>query len=214
MRLLIYSDVHGNLPAFEKMISLEDGIFGYICLGDLVNYGPWSNDCVDLANSLPNSVLIKGNHEVDFINGFYEGNNRLVKDFFNKTYSNFTRVEILKNFIQEYQLDNFICKHTLSDNYIYPDTKLILDNDYIIGHSHHQFKYFNNNHILYNSGSVGQNRMFINEMNYLIYDSDLKIIEMKSAIFNLDLIISEMKKLHYPDDCIGYYANKKRKNNY
>lgn len=208
MKILIYSDVHGNLPAFEKMISLEKEINSYICLGDLVNYGPWSNECVDLALSLPNSRLIMGNHEEAFINGFYPGTNPLVQDFFKMTYSGFNKVGIIKNFLEEIKLDKFICRHTIGGNYIYPDTDLLLDNNYIIGHSHHQFKYKNNDFVLYNSGSVGQNRKFINELNYLVYDSDLKSIEMKSALYDIDIILNEMKNRSYPENCINYYFNK------
>ncbi|MDP3312574.1 metallophosphoesterase [Lutibacter sp.] len=208
MKILIYSDVHGNLPAFEKMITLEKNVDGYICLGDLVNYGPWSNECVDLAMSLPNSRVIKGNHEEAFIEGFYRGTNSLVQKFFNITFSNFQRKESIESFLAETILDKFICKHTIRDNYIYPDTQILLDNNYIIGHSHHQFEYKNNNFVLYNAGSVGQNRKYINESNYLIYDTDLKIIEMKSVWYNIDLVINEMKYLSYPIECINYYRNK------
>lgn len=211
MKILIYSDVHGNLPAFEKMISLEKEINKYICLGDLVNYGPWSNECVDLAVSLPNSTLILGNHEEAFIKGLYPGTNPLVQDFFKTTFSKFNKFETIKKFELETKLDDFICRHTIGNIYIYPDTDLVLDKNYIIGHSHHQFKYINNNFILYNTGSVGQNRMFINELNYLVYDSNLKSIEMKSAIYDLNIVINEMKNLAYPKNCLDYYINKKRK---
>jgi hypothetical protein len=47
MRILIYSDVHNNLPAFEQMLKEVVHCEAYISLGDLVNYGPWSNECVD-----------------------------------------------------------------------------------------------------------------------------------------------------------------------
>lgn len=212
MKILIYSDVHGNLPAFEKMIVLEEmNVEGYICLGDLVNYGPWSNDCVDLAMSLPNSTLIMGNHEEAFIAGFYPGTNPLVQDFFKITYANFKRNEIIKSFLKETVLDKFVCTHTINNDYVYPDTQVLLENNYIIGHSHHQFKYNSNNFDLYNSGSVGQNRKYINELNYLVYDSDLKSIEMKSATYDLDLVINKMKSLSYPENCINYYINKKTK---
>jgi predicted phosphodiesterase len=208
VKVLIYSDVHGNLPAFEKMLKEEESCDGYICLGDLVNYGPWSNECVDLAVSLPNSILIMGNHEEAFINGFYPGTNPLVKDFFKMTFSNFKRKEIITSFVAESKLDAFICTHTINNSYIFPDTEVILDNNYIIGHSHHQFQYNNNNFTLYNSGSVGQNRKYINEINYLMYDSDSKSIAMKSIIYNIDIVVNEMIQLSYPKDCINYYRNK------
>ena len=208
MKILIYSDVHGNLPAFEKMLKKEGSCDGYICLGDLVNYAPWSNECVDLAISLPNSVLIMGNHEEAFINGFYPGTNPLVQDFFKMTFPSFQKKEVIASFVSESKLDTFICKHTINNSYIFPDTQVVLDNNYIIGHSHHQFQYNKNNFTLYNSGSVGQNRKYINEINYLIYDYDLKIITMKSITYNIDFLVKEMIHLSYPSDCINYYRNK------
>lgn len=211
MKILIYSDVHGNLPAFERMLKEEGSCDGYICLGDLVNYAPWSNECVDLAVSLPNSILLMGNHEEAFINGKYPGTNPLVQDFFEMTFSSFKKTEIIKSFAVDSQLDDFICKHTINNSYIFPDTQVNLNNNYIIGHSHHQFEYKNNNFTLYNSGSVGQNRKYINEINYLVYDVELKSITMKSVIYNIDIVINEMKHLSYPIDCINYYFNKSRK---
>lgn len=208
MKILIYSDVHGNLPAFEKMLKVEGVCDGYICLGDLVNYAPWSNECVDLATSLPNSVLIMGNHEEAFINGFYPGTNPLVQDFFKMTFPSFQKKEVITSFVSESKLDTLICTHTINKSYIFPDTQIILDNNYIIGHSHHQFQYNNNNFTLYNSGSVGQNRKYINEINYLVYDSDSKSITMKSLIYNVDIVVNEMIRLSYPVECVNYYRNK------
>ena len=66
MRYFI-SDIHGNLPALEKFVSKinerEDIIF---MLGDLVNYGPWSNECIELLDTLSNVKYIMGNHEKYF----------------------------------------------------------------------------------------------------------------------------------------------------
>ncbi|MEO8405916.1 MAG: metallophosphoesterase, partial [Chitinophagaceae bacterium] len=144
MRILIYSDVHGNLPAFETVIKAADTCDQYICLGDLVNYGPWSNECVDLALSLPSSVMLMGNHEEAFIDGRYPGSNPLVQLFFATTITDFKRKEEIKKFIPEYKLDDYLCRHTILDKNIYPDTDVVLDANYIIGHSHHQFRYESN----------------------------------------------------------------------
>ena len=210
MRILIYSDVHGNLPAFENMLKEAGQCEAYISLGDLVNYGPWSNECVELALTLPNSTLLMGNHEEDYLRGTYTGTNNLVQQFFDHTITSFTRLDAIKNFLSEYQLDDFLCIHTIPGQYIYPDTRIMLDKNYIIGHSHHQFRYENNNYILFNSGSVGQNRKYINSANYLIYETETKIIEMKSFVYDLDLMLSHMKTLEYPRDCIAYYMSKER----
>jgi predicted phosphodiesterase len=212
MKTLIFSDVHGNLPAFEAMLETEKDCDKYICLGDLVNYAPWSNECVDLALSLPNIVLIMGNHEQAFIEGQYPGQNELVKQFFSKTIADFKKQNEISLFINDYVLDNYSCQHTILDQYIYPDTSVSLDNHYIIGHSHHQFRYQNKDFVLYNAGSVGQNRLYINVINYLIYDTTTKDITMKSQTYDVNIVLTEMKTRNYPPVCIDYYAQKKRLN--
>jgi len=210
MKVLIFSDIHGNLPAFEKMLQKEKDCEQYICLGDLVNYGPWSNECVSLAKSLENVTLIMGNHEEAFINGFYPGENVLVQEFFKKTYKNFKEFDSIKEFAENCKLGKYTCTHTILSQYIYPDTNVELDGNYLIGHSHHQFEYNNNGFTLFNSGSVGQNRKFIDIINYLIYDTETELIEMKYLEYNPDIIINEMRLMKYPEICVSYYSEKKR----
>lgn len=210
MRILIYSDVHGNLPAFEEMLQKEGVCDGYICLGDLVNYGPWSNECVDLAVSLPNSVLLMGNHEEIFTTRYIQEDNSLIKLFFDFTIKSFTKFNEINRFLPYYKVGNFICIHTIQNRYIYSDIDIELSNNYIIGHSHHQFRYSNNGFEVYNAGSVGQNRKYINVANYLIYNIETRIIEMKFMKFDIDRVLSKMETLDYPEDCIKYYRNKKK----
>jgi predicted phosphodiesterase len=49
MKLAVYSDVHGNLPALKAFIrhSVECGVRGYEFLGDAVNYGGKPEECLD-----------------------------------------------------------------------------------------------------------------------------------------------------------------------
>ncbi len=207
---LIYSDVHGNLPAFEAILKDCGEYDASACLGDLVNYGPWSNECVDLAISLKNPALIMGNHEEAFIEGKYPGENKLVQQFFNQTIREFDRVREIKTFSEKQQLDRFTLQHTFNNQYIYPDTTVELDGNYLIGHSHHQFHSQNNGFDLYNAGSVGQNRKVINVADYMLYDSQTQKITLKSVRYDLDLLISEMKLKNYPEECLAYYLNKQK----
>jgi predicted phosphodiesterase len=84
MNILIFSDIYGNLPAFEKLLKVESGVDGYINLGDVVNYAPWSNECVEIIAGLKNCYNIKGNHEDYFITNKCDVVNPLVLDFFYK----------------------------------------------------------------------------------------------------------------------------------
>ena len=211
MKTLIYSDVHGNLPAFETMLETVGDCDAYISLGDLVDFGPWSNECVDLALSLPNSTLLMGNHEEDFVNGFHSGPNKLADCFFETTIGSFAREREISQFLQCFTFNDFKCQHTINGENIYPDTLLTLDDNYIIGHSHHQFVYSNSGYQLYNSGSVGQNRKFINICNYLIHYSNSNVFELHGIPIDIDKVIQEMRSRSYPQICIDYYTAKARK---
>jgi predicted phosphodiesterase len=64
MRIAIISDVHGNLPALEGFFDHIDGlkIDRTLCLGDLVGYNPWPNECVDMVRE-SGFPTIMGNHD-------------------------------------------------------------------------------------------------------------------------------------------------------
>lgn len=58
----IIGDVHANLPALETVLSAAD-CASWICIGDIVGYGPFPNECVDrIAGTAALSVA--GNHDL------------------------------------------------------------------------------------------------------------------------------------------------------
>lgn len=210
MQYLIFSDIHGNLPAFEKMLKAEPAVNGFISLGDVVNYGPWSNECVDLLESLP-ATRLKGNHEEDFLSGQYPGKSELVKLFFNICIRDFTREKQIRRYQESIQLGNYKCVHTINNAYIYPDSVIEVSGNYFIGHSHHQFDRQGENFHVINVGSVGQNRKEIDVINYALFDPDNGKLELKSLTYDVDPVIQKMRALDYPKECIDYYMNKPRR---
>jgi diadenosine tetraphosphatase ApaH/serine/threonine PP2A family protein phosphatase len=63
MRILIISDIHANLTAFETVLGDARGQWDYVwCLGDVVGYGPDPNECVDLLRTMPH-LCLAGNHD-------------------------------------------------------------------------------------------------------------------------------------------------------
>lgn len=207
MDILVYSDVHGNLPAFEKVLETEK-CQAHICLGDLVNYGPWSNECVDLALSLPNSLVIKGNHEQDFLDNRYSGSNDLARLFFDTTIQSFDRHGEIARFPSLYRYLGFLFLHTINQGRIYPDTSITLDENYFIGHSHHQFSYTNSGFWLHNPGSVGQNRKDVRVSNYMVVCGETLQVRRGSVEHDIKIVISKMRSLNYPAECIEYYVSK------
>jgi len=202
------SDIHGNLPALEMVIASEK-VDGYLVLGDVVNYAPWSNECVDMLSSLSNCVCLMGNHEEYFINGEFSGKNDLVTSFFNQCIKDFDRFEIISNYKKDYLFYDYSCVHTIENKYIFHDTEVNLDKNYLIGHSHQQYQRVTNNYSLINPGSVGQNRKYINIINYMIYDSDKNSFEQNQLKYDIGLVLDKMKNENYPQECINYYKDKK-----
>jgi putative phosphoesterase len=211
LKIAFYSDIHGNLPALEIAIKESGNVDGYIVLGDVVNYGPWSNECVAMIEDLQNCKKIRGNHEDFFIAGQYDFDNYLVNEFFNHCYPKFEEVALIQAYVEELQFEDFTCIHTLEDRYIFQDTDITLDKNFIIGHSHRQYKIGRNGYTLLNPGSVGQNRQYINEINFLIYESSTQNVDFRSVLYDVDVVIDQMVKMEYPEICLDYYRDKPRK---
>lgn len=63
MRLLVISDIHANLPAFEAVLNDSKGEWDCIWfLGDLIGYGPNPNECVTLLRQYDH-IALSGNHD-------------------------------------------------------------------------------------------------------------------------------------------------------
>jgi predicted phosphodiesterase len=63
MRYLLISDIHSNLYAFEAVLNDAKGLFDKIwCLGDMVGYGPFPNECIELLLTYDH-LCIAGNHD-------------------------------------------------------------------------------------------------------------------------------------------------------
>ncbi|MBN8787401.1 MAG: metallophosphoesterase family protein [Terrimonas sp.] len=65
MTIILFSDIHANLPAFQKMLEAlaNERIDAIFCLGDLVGYNVWPNEII---NEIRNRRIptIAGNHDV------------------------------------------------------------------------------------------------------------------------------------------------------
>lgn len=216
MKIVVFGDVHGNLIALEKLIKIEKQETDlFVSHGDVVNYGPWTNECVSLLKNINNLKLLKGNHEKYFIEGFYDGKNEIAKSFFEFCYNKFDKnlVSTISEYENQFLISDFKIQHTIQDQYIFEDTKiedLAINSNYIFGHSHQQFLRFKDEFKLYNTGSIGQNRGLINLSCYLKMDTEKKTVEMKSFVHDINSVISKMKCDKYPQICIDYYNSKKR----
>ena len=65
MRYGVISDVHGNLHALTAVVAdLQGrGVDAWLCVGDLIGYGPQPNECVEMVAEL-GATSVAGNHEL------------------------------------------------------------------------------------------------------------------------------------------------------
>lgn len=214
MKNLILGDIHGNILALEKVIKLEKNSYDLlVCHGDVVNYGPWSDECVDLLESIP-CIKLMGNHENYFIQKKYSDTNNLASTFFDFCSERFNRANEILNYSEYFESEMVLIQHTINNRYFFPDTEIFtlnLSKDTVIGHSHYQFILENNEGFrLINTGSIGQNRQFINIVNYIKYNTLTKEVELCSIKYDVEVLINEMIIRKYPEICINYYQNKNK----
>lgn len=210
MNWAVISDVHGNLPALEAVLAdsgSEAG--GFICLGDVVNYGPWSNECLELIVSLPGIVFLEGNHEALFLGKeSVEDENPLVQQFYHAASAGFRCQELIQRLPLEHTMEGFLFTHTFGHMKIYPDTDFVPPQDCFVGHTHHAFDVIRHGHRVVNPGSVGQNRKHLDRACYAMFDSETREVDLRHIGYDVDRLLSEMSARHYPEPCLAYYRSK------
>jgi predicted phosphodiesterase len=209
----IFSDVHGNLPALERFVeATRSTADAYLCLGDVVNYGPWNDECLEIVRSLPGIVYLQGNHERLFLEiDDPKTEKPLVRDFYSHSRRFFSRKELLGDLAATCDLGDYRCTHTIDGRYVYADTRIEISRNYIIGHSHHQFEILRGGRRLVNSGSVGQNRSCIDVISYLLFDSTTGKPTLCEEPSPIDQFVRELVARQYPKHCVDYYLSKRRR---
>lgn len=104
MRSLILTDIHANLPAFQKVLEDAGNWDKVIFLGDIANFGPNPKECVDLLRSL-DPVCIMGNHDY-LISGAWGKRNSF--DEWSRDQLNQSQLDWIKTFSDHGIIDNSI----------------------------------------------------------------------------------------------------------
>jgi predicted phosphodiesterase len=211
MKVAVFSDVHANLPALETFVDATRGeVDSYLCLGDVVDYGPWNDECLDLVGSLPGIVFLEGNHERLFRGEEpIDDKPELAQLFFHASHQSFTRRGAIEDLSETAVVGEFRAEHTIAGLRLYANTPIDVTGKHFVGHSHYQFRRdFPGGGVLVNCGSVGQNRRRIDRVNFAVYDTETGEIRLDERPYPLDRFLSELEDRHYPEPCIRYYRRK------
>lgn len=177
MKVVVISDIHSNLSAFEAVIKNLPEFDILICLGDIVGYGPQPNEVVERLRELQPDIVLLGNHDHAVITGITTGFSELASAAIDWTRQNVTRenVQYLSTLRPS---SRFECENVQGalfhgsprdplSEYIYP----IISKDeagsliqeagaslVLLGHTHIPMSYSFADKMLANPGSVGQPR--------------------------------------------------------
>lgn len=211
MIVAVFGDVHGNLPALEVFLSSVEGVAErFICLGDVVDYGPWNDECLERILALPNVCLLQGNHERLFLGqDDIAKESPLVQQFVLASLTRFTRSDLIEGLPLSIELNGrFMCIHTIGLQRIFPDTKIEIDRDYVVGHSHHQYLIERSGRLIVNPGSIGQNRRRIDRVEWALFDTQTEDFSFHSEPWDVASFIQVLRRSGYPTACIQYYEGK------
>jgi putative phosphoesterase len=204
MRICIFSDIHGNGPAFrvahELIISERADI--NLFLGDLCGYYFDQRETFAMLQTIPNLISLKGNHDSIFlriVNKDEDLRQTYVKRYGNSM-ENLLRSDVgdliqwLSDLPKSYLCDSLslACYHgspwSNLEGYVYPDSSLekfenYPDSIFVLGHTHYPMVRKVRDKLIVNPGSLGQPRNG-GWPSYALLDFPSKQVVLKEVIYD------------------------------
>jgi diadenosine tetraphosphatase ApaH/serine/threonine PP2A family protein phosphatase len=232
MKFALISDIHGNIEALEAVVNdaRARGLERFLCLGDVVGYGPSPAECVDLVQSL-HCPVIRGNHDqfaaTDIkLDGCNE-DARASLEWTREQLSDDQR-KWLGQLPLTAMMGNFVIAHA---NLIDPgyfgyvrdedDADLCLTKQSVpvcfIGHTHVPAIFIHGEGVtptevtnsyaiqpgtktLVNVGSVGQPRDGDPRAAYVVYDAGAQIFTFQRITYNIEKTQERLREIGLPED--------------
>ncbi len=218
MKIAILSDIHGNDLALRAVLQEIDklNVDKILLLGDYVGYYYNVNVLFSLIDGY-DKELIKGNHEILLQQTLYD--NEMSAEIQKKYGSG---IEYAKKNLSNKQIDYLVnlpekkkikidglsilmCHGSPWDicEYIYPNPSakvkqkfMEYDADFIfIGHTHRPFVFEQDNKVLMNVGSVGQNRVIGGVASWGFLDTANKMHLIKETYYDIKKLIEQVKTI-------------------
>ncbi|HDI02761.1 MAG TPA: metallophosphoesterase, partial [Candidatus Aenigmarchaeota archaeon] len=208
MRIVIFSDIHANLPALERVLESIRDKYGnpdyMLCAGDLVGIGPFPNEVCSVLRKIKNLICVKGDFDQAVIDGNLKGFDPILGDTIRWTREVLTE----ENMDFLFDLDgyraiklggfNVLLLHGSPEDYL--TGKIVkmepLENlqryfestnaDIIVcGHGHIPFfKEFNGRYVI-NPGSVGQPKDNVKKACYVFMDLATREMVFERVDYNI-----------------------------
>jgi len=219
MRLLVISDIHGNLTALNRVLDSSGGYDLAICAGDIVGYGPNPGECVDAIKGL-HAACVTGNHDAEVAGGESFGANPAASQAIriHKRLLSTQQTAWLRGLPRRLELDLAGVKVAVFHGspvqplreYVFPhDARMLADHfleltgtDVIIlGHTHMPCEVRTEKGLILNPGSVGQPRDGDPRASYAVMETSGDDVEVTigRAEYDIDLVASRMRERGLPE---------------
>jgi predicted phosphodiesterase len=212
MKIGIFSDVHGNLYAFESIYNelKKEGCDLHLFLGDVCGYYFGQNEVIDMLREIPNLEALAGNHDIMFLKSREDKN--LLKAYTERYGLSFEllastispeNLDFLRRLPKEFHLGRYGLAGfhgspwSYLEEYVYPDSPTerfdTLEYDIVfLGHTHWAMDMIRERIRIVNPGSAGQPRDG-GWPSYAVYDAGNKKLEVKRVNYNVNALIADIK---------------------
>lgn len=204
MKLALISDIHGNLEALDAVLNeiKKRKIKKIYCLGDVVDYGGSSNQCIEIIRK--NKILsVMGNHDLNTVTlekyQWFNSTSKKALKITNKLLTEKNKKFLLK-LPKKLLIENMFLVHASPRNnlyeYVYPEAENSVFEEFFkiakkqiiaMGHTHFPFIRKINDNLIINPGSVGQPRDNNCKASFCVLDN----ITLKAKIIRIDYDIKK-----------------------
>jgi putative phosphoesterase len=209
MRVAVISDVHGNRVALDAVLEDMPRVAGVLCAGDVVGYGPWPGECVDLVRR-EGATTVMGNHDRAVVqdtgfrfNSMAKAGVEYARDVLDDEHFEYLaglpeerlaaggRVKIVHGHPND--PDHYTRPHEFSP-------RLLDDEDVLVmGHTHVQHHEKYSEGIVMNPGSVGQPRDGDPDAAYAVLDLDRMDVEERRVGYDIDAVRDAVADADLPE---------------
>lgn len=220
MEIAVISDVHGNSVALKRVLDDMPDVDQLVSLGDVVGYGPYPRECVELIQEHA-AVSLYGNHEsylddpprCSGNNGAYKGILH-AKDELTGGQLQWARNRPMREVVDEtlgvaHGHPNpetpfaYVRQSNVTD--LIPRLRDSVYDLLAVGHSHVQFKqdlrkFHEDAGIVFNPGSVGQPRDGDPRAGYAVVDTETLDVELHRVEYDVQTTVDAIESAGLPSE--------------
>ncbi len=211
MHIGVLSDVHGNKPALDAVLTDMPPVDQLVCAGDLVGYNPWPNECTQWARE-QDIPTVSGNHDRAAVTetGFrFNGAARAGIEYTREVLDH-QSIEWLRSLPARERVadgsvvivhghpddpDRYTFPHEFSERLLETVDGSVL----VMGHTHKQAAEQFSSGIVMNPGSVGQPRDGDPRAAYAIVDTEALSVELCRVEYDIDRVAAAIRDVGLPE---------------